>query len=181
MMVHEITAQAGARPRRKRVGRGESSGMGRTSGRGNKGAQSRSGYKRRWTAEGGQMPIFRRIPKRGFNNFHFRDEFEIVNLGVLNERFEDGAAVTVDVLKQQRLVRGATPLVKILALGALTKKFTIEAHAASAAAREQIEKAGGTLTLIERRDPAALARTKRNQGVRKTRKAAKAAKAAQSG
>ncbi len=172
MMQHEITSEAGARPRRKRVGRGESSGMGRTSGRGNKGAQSRAGYKRRWTSEGGQMPIFRRVPKRGFNNFHFRDEYEVVNIGTLNEVFESGASINAQSLKDHGLVRRRAELVKILGEGELSKKFNVEIDGISESAKAAIEKAGGSVKLIIRRDSAALAKAKRGKGERTQKKQA---------
>ncbi len=161
-LVHEITLLAGARKRRKRVGRGESSGLGKTAGRGHKGLQSRSGGGTRRLTEGGQMPIFRRLPKRGFNNYNFRTEFEIVNLSTLNERFSDGDTVDLERLRAARLVQGADALVKILAKGALERKLTVEAHAFSKQARELIEKVGGQARLIERRTPQEAAKAKRN-------------------
>lgn len=161
-LVHEITALAGGRKRRKRVGRGESSGSGKTSGRGHKGLQSRSGGGVRKLTEGGQMPIFRRLPKRGFNNYNFRTEFNIVNLSSLNDRFSDGDTVDLAKLRAERLVQGSGVLVKILAKGVLERKLTIEAHAFSKQAKELIEKAGGQVRLIERRTPQAAAKAKRN-------------------
>ncbi len=161
-LAHEITALAGAAKRRKRVGRGESSGWGKTCGRGHKGLQSRSGGGTRRMTEGGQMPIFRRLPKRGFNNENFRTEFEIINLATLNERFSDGDTVDMAKLQAARLVHGAKPLVKVLAKGALKRKLTIEAHAFSKQAIELIEKAGGQARLIERRTPQEAAKAKRN-------------------
>ncbi len=162
MMLNEVTRQAGARKRRKRVGRGRSSGRGKTCGRGHKGSQSRSGGGAHRLHEGGQMPIFRRIPKRGFSNFNFRTEYEIVNVSTLDERFQDGETVDLDVLKKLRLVRGQRPLVKILAKGTLGKKLTVEAHVFSAKARAAIEQVGGTVKVIERRSPQDAARAKRN-------------------
>ncbi len=163
MMSNEITARVPANKRPKRVGRGDGSGSGKTSGRGHKGAQSRSGCDIRPLAEGGQMPLFRRLPKRGFSNFNFRTEYDIVNVGTLNERFGDGDTVDVDVMQKMRLVQSARPLVRVLAKGTLEKKLTVEAHAFSRQAREAIEKAGGTVRLIERRSAAEKARAKRNQ------------------
>lgn len=161
-MLNELLAQAGAHKRRKRVGRGESSGHGRQSGRGNKGCQARAGGGTRPLHEGGQMPIFRRLPKRGFNNFEFRREYQVVNLGSLEIAFDASATVNIETLRQKRLIEGAAPLVKILSKGTLSKKLTVEAHAFSASAKEAIEKAGGTVKQIERVDPAAAARAKRN-------------------
>lgn len=162
MMLNQVLAQAGAHKRRKRVGRGESSGHGRQSGRGNKGCQARAGGGTRPLHEGGQMPIFRRLPKRGFNNFVFRREYQVVNLGSLEDAFENGATVNGAALRQKALVAGAAPLVKILGKGTLTKKLTVEAHAFSASAKEAIEKAGGTVKPIEQPDRAAAAQAKRN-------------------
>ena len=162
MLISTVTQAAGAHKRRKRLGRGESSGKGKTSGKGHKGCQSRSGGGTRALTEGGQMPIFRRLPKRGFSNFNFRTEYEVVNLGDLERRFEDGDTVDIEVLRKSRLVAGKDPLVKILAKGKLTKKLTVEAHAVSEAARKAVESAGGALKLIERVDPAAAWRQKRN-------------------
>lgn len=160
MMLNDVTTLAGRKKRRKRVGRGESSGLGKTCGRGNKGCTSRSGGGTRRLTEGGQMPIFRRLPKRGFNNYNFRVEYEVVNLADLDRNFSDGDAVDPDLLKKTRLVRGVGP-VKILAKGALTKKLTVQAHGFSGDAKSAIEKAGGAAELIAMRDPAALARAKR--------------------
>ena len=108
------------------------------------------------------MPIFRRLPKRGFSNFEFRKAFEIVNLRQLAERFSDGDTVDLDTLKKLRLVQGDSAQVKILAKGSLDKKLTVEAHAFSETARQAIEGAGGSVRLIAQRDPVAAARAKRN-------------------
>ena len=166
MMLNDITRTAGARSRRKRVGRGESSGHGKTCGRGTKGCQSRSGGGVRPLTEGGQMPIFRRLPKRGFSNFQFCTRYEVVNLADLEARFADGATVDVAALQRARLVRTGQGPVKVLGTGALSKKLTIEAHAVSQSAREAIEKAGGTVKLIARRDPAKQAKAKRKTAQR---------------
>jgi large subunit ribosomal protein L15 len=162
MMLSEVTAQAGRHKRRKRVGRGESSGTGKTAGRGHKGCQSRSGGGVHPLSEGGQMPLFRRLPKRGFSNYNFRNEFEVVNVAELERCFGDGDTVDPDVLRKLRLIQATTPRVKILAKGALAKKLTVEAHAFSAGAVKAIENAGGTVKLIELPDAAAQARAKRN-------------------
>ncbi len=160
-MIHEITKLAGGRRRRKRVGRGESSGLGRTSGRGNKGAQARSGWGGRILSEGGQMPIFRRLPKRGFSNFRFRTEYAVVNVGALGERFRDGESVDPQALRRAGLVRASGAPIKILGEGELKCRLAVSAHAFSAAARAAIEKAGGSVQVIESVDPAAAARTRR--------------------
>lgn len=161
MMLHEITSSAGAHERRKRVGRGESSGMGRTSTRGNKGAQSRAGCSINPIKEGGQMPLFRRLPKRGFSNFHFRTEFAIVNLLDLEAVFDNGATVTVAALREAGALTDERPI-KILGEGELQKKLTVEAHAFSAKAKEAIEKAGGAVKVIAQTDAAAAWKGKRN-------------------
>ena len=162
MMLNDITKTAGRTKRRRRVGRGESSGFGKTSGRGHKGCLSRSGGGPHPLSEGGQMPMFRRIPKRGFSNFKFRREYEIINVAQLEERFADGDTVDVDLLRKLRLVQGASPKVKILAKGSLAKKLTVEAHAFSEKARQAIEGVGGSVRLLEQLNPAAAARAKRN-------------------
>ncbi len=162
MMLNNITAAAGAHHRRKRVGRGESSGHGRQSGRGNKGTQARAGGGARPLHEGGQMPLFRRVPKRGFSNFNFATVYAVVNVGDLEECFDAGETVTRDALRERGLVRGGTRPLKVLGKGTLNKKLTVEADAVSGKAREAIEKAGGAIKLVERKDPAALAKAKRN-------------------
>ena len=120
MMIHEITCKAGKHPSRKRVGRGHGSGVGKTSGRGHKGAGSRSGYSRRAYFEGGQMSWTRRLPKRGFTNSAFRKRYHVINLKVLEERVEDGADVTVEVLAHLGIVRDDSLPLKILGEGELT-------------------------------------------------------------
>jgi large subunit ribosomal protein L15 len=167
MMLDQVTAQAGANRRRKRVGRGEASGHGKTCGRGNKGCQSRAGGGTRPLHEGGQMPIFRRLPKRGFNNFEFRTSYQVVNLARLEELCSAGQTVNVQALRKLGLVRGGAPLVKILGAGTLSKDLTVEAHAFSDSAKEAIAKAGGTTMLIERVSPAEKARAKRKAGKQK--------------
>jgi large subunit ribosomal protein L15 len=161
MMQNQITHLAGAHKRRKRVGRGESSGLGRTSTRGNKGAQSRAGCSINPLKEGGQMPLFRRLPKRGFSNFHFRREYQVVNLLDLEAAFENGATVDAQTLRALGGMPGDAPI-KVLAEGELTKKLAVEVHAISAKAKAAIEKIGGTVKLLAQRDSAALAKAKRN-------------------
>lgn len=143
MKIHELGRDPGATKKRKRRGRGEASGLGRTSGHGNKGSQARSGRGKGYGGgfEGGQMPLQRRVPKRGFFN-PFRQEFEIVNLSSL-ETFDDGAVVDVDALKKSGKVGGRAKRVKILGKGELTKKLTVRADAFSGSAREKIEARGG--------------------------------------
>ena len=148
MDITEITRLAGAHKRRKRVGRGPGSGLGKTSGRGHKGGGSRAGWKQRGFAEGGQMPLFRRLPKRGFSNVNFRTAFHVVNVGDLEERFEDGAHVTGEALVESRLVRDLKLGVKILGDGMLTKKLTVEAAKFSKQAAEKIRTAGGEVKVV---------------------------------
>src|SRR5437660_7056563 len=155
--LHSLKPAAGSRHRRERVGRGEGAGLGKTSGRGENGAGSRSGYKSRPNAEGGQMPIHMRMRKlRGphmkksmpFENF--RTHTQPVNLADLEARFDDGAEVGPQELKSRGLATRKDVPVKILGKGDLTKALTITAHAFSAAAREKIEAAGGSCQVVER-------------------------------
>ena len=134
----------GATHRVKRLGCGESSGHGKTSGKGHKGQKARSGGSIRLGFEGGQMPLIRRLPKRGFNNAEFKTVYAIVNVGDLNE-FEDGATVNEESLLAKKLIRGTYDGVKVLANGELTKKLTVTADKVSAAAAEKIQKAGGSV------------------------------------
>jgi len=144
MKLDSLTPVPGSTKNRKRVGRGPGSGLGRTSGRGEKGAQARSGFKRRPWFEGGQMALARRLPKRGFTNL-FRKEFQIVNL----ESIEKLGLDTVDaqILADNGLVRSALKPIKILADGELKLKVTVTASAFSESAKEQIEQAGGAATV----------------------------------
>ncbi len=132
----------GATHSKKRVGRGQGSGQGTQAGRGHKGAQSRSGYKRKVGFEGGQMPLKRRVPKRGFHN-PFRVEYAVVNLDTLAERFDKGTVVTPELLKESGLVAHSADRVKILARGDIAKGLTIKAHKFSGKAAEKIAAAGG--------------------------------------
>ncbi len=143
MTLSNLRPPRGARHAPKRVGRGEGSGLGKTAGRGEKGAKSRSGFKRKRGFEGGQMPLHRRVPKRGFFN-PFRTEYEIVNLDVLAARFEAGTVVTPELLHAQGLVSGANALLKVLARGDIDRALTVRAHKFSGKAAEKIAAAGGT-------------------------------------
>ena len=143
MNLHTLKPRPGAKHRVKRLGQGESSGHGKTSGKGHKGQKARSGGSIRLGFEGGQMPLIRRLPKRGFNNAAFHKNYAIVNLSDLNQ-FDDGATVDEQALIDAKLIRGKYEGVKILGTGDLTKKLTISADKFSASAREKIEKAGGT-------------------------------------
>lgn len=149
MRLHSLRPRPGSRHRVKRLGCGESSGHGKTSGKGHKGQKARSGGSIRLGFEGGQMPLIRRLPKRGFNNAAFREDYAIVNVDDLN-RFEAGATVNEELLRQAKLVRGDFAGVKILGTGELKHGLTVEIDRISATAREKIEKAGGTITLRER-------------------------------
>ncbi len=148
MNLHTLKPNRGAKHRVKRLGRGESSGLGKTSGRGHKGQKARSGGGVRPGFEGGQMPLHRRLPKRGFNNTRFQDKIVIVNVAFINDRFEDGATINEASLRAANLIKGNFDGVKVLGFGELSKKVTVEGCTVSASAREKIEKAGGTITEV---------------------------------
>ena len=143
MRLHNLKPRPGAKHRRKRLGQGESSGHGKTSGRGGKGQSARSGSSIRAGFEGGQMPLYRRIPKRGFNNARHTTRYLPVNLTALNQ-FDEGARVDESALRGAGLANGRSNGIKILGNGELTKKLTVCAHAFSASARAKIEAKGGT-------------------------------------
>lgn len=147
MLNHEITSIAGKHPRRRRVGRGTGSGRGKTCGRGHKGSGSRAGATSVSLYEGGQMPLFRRLPKRGFNNCKFAKGCEIVNVCQL-ERFEDGASVGVEQLSGAGLIDSIKSKVKILGKGDLTKKLQVTAHKFSRNAEQKITASGGVAKMI---------------------------------
>ena len=144
MDLSNITNTPGARERRKRVGRGCGSGMGKTSTRGHKGQNARKGHKQKLGFEGGQMPLVRRLPKRGFNNARFNAKALGINLVDLEKKFEAGAEITVEALVKAGFSDNKRPKVKILATGEVTKKFTVKVPC-SAAAKAKIEAAGGTV------------------------------------
>jgi large subunit ribosomal protein L15 len=147
MSLNNLKPAAGSKFARKRVGRGPGSGNGKTAGRGNKGAQSRSGYSYKRGFEGGQMPLHRRVPKRGFNNI-FRIEYEVVNLDQLEERFDAGTTITPEALRAAGLVRVRTAKIKVLARGEVTKALTVQVHKFSGTAAEKIAAAGGRAEAI---------------------------------
>ena len=147
MDLNNLKPKKGARHSKKRVGRGPGSGQGKTAGRGEKGQKSRSGFSRTLGFEGGQMPLVRRLPKRGFTNI-FKKEYAVVNVSDL-ERFDAGATVDEDTLRKAGLVKGRNAGIKILGDGTLSKKLTVNAHKFSASARKQIEAAGGTCQEIQ--------------------------------
>jgi len=150
MRLHDLKPRPGAKHRRKRLGQGESSGHGKTSGRGGKGQTARSGSSIRIGFEGGQMPLIRRIPKRGFNHARFATRYIPVNVGDL-ERFDDGARVDEAALRSAGLANGRASGVKILGGGELNKKLAVNASAFSASARAKIEAKGGTCEVVSRR------------------------------
>jgi large subunit ribosomal protein L15 len=147
MKLHELSPNPGAKKERKRVGRGTGSGHGKTSGKGHKGQNSRAGGGVRPGFEGGQMPLIRRLPKRGFSNEPFRTRYEVLNVEAL-DRFEVGTVVTPELLEETRVLKNATTGLKILGTGEITKALTVRAHKVSESARAKIEAAGGTVELI---------------------------------
>ena len=147
MRLHDLKPRPGAKHRRKRLGQGESSGRGKTAGRGGKGQTARSGSSIRIGFEGGQMPLIRRIPKRGFNNVRFGTRYIPVNLAALNV-FDDGAHVNEAALRKIGLINGRGDGVKVLGTGDLTKKLTVSAHAFSASAKTKIEGKGGKCEVV---------------------------------
>ncbi len=154
MRLHDLKPRPGAKHRRKRLGQGESSGHGKTSGRGGKGQTARSGSSIRIGFEGGQMPLIRRIPKRGFNNARFTTRYIPVNIVSLNV-FDDGAQVNEVALRELGLVNGNGDGVKILGNGELTKKLIVSASAFSASAKTKIEAKGGKCEVVTRFKPVA--------------------------
>ena len=152
MRLHNLRPRPGSKHRVKRLGIGESSGHGKTSGKGHKGQKARSGGSIRLGFEGGQMPLIRRLPKRGFNNAAFHKNWAIVNLDDLNA-FDAGTTVNEQLLRDSKLIRGNFFGVKILGDGELKHGLTIEADKVSASARQKIESAGGTVTLREKAAP----------------------------
>ena len=150
MRLHNLKPRPGSKHRRKRLGQGESSGRGKTAGRGGKGQTARSGSSIRIGFEGGQMPLIRRIPKRGFNNTRFATKYVAVNLSDLNQ-FDDGANVDEAALRAIGLANGTSDGVKILGTGELTKKLKVSASAFSASAKAKIEAKGGTAEVVSRK------------------------------
>jgi len=148
MLNFKITSVAGKHKRRRRVGRGSGTGRGKTCGRGHKGSGSRAGASSLLLYEGGQMPLFRRLPKRGFSNFKFETRYKIVNVSQL-ERFDEGATVGVEQLSSAGLIDSLKNKVKILGDGELTKKLQVTAHKFSKTAEQKIVASGGTAKIIE--------------------------------
>jgi large subunit ribosomal protein L15 len=150
MRLHDLKPRPGSKHRRKRLGQGESSGRGKTAGRGGKGQTARSGSSIRIGFEGGQMPLIRRMPKRGFNNFEFTTTYLAVNVSDLNQ-FEDGARVDELALRSIGLANGRADGIKILGSGDLTKKLTLIVSAISASAKAKVEAKGGTVEIIAKK------------------------------
>ena len=148
MKLHDIAPTPGSKHRRKRVGRGDSSGLGKTAGRGEKGQKSRTGAVIRPFFEGGQIPLFRRLPKRGFKNAD-RIIYALVNLDKLNDNFEAGDVVDFEALRAKKLLAKSDTIIKILANGEITKALTVKAAKFSAAAAAKIQAAGGTVEIVE--------------------------------
>jgi large subunit ribosomal protein L15 len=171
--LHEIRV---ARTARRRVGRGWGSGIGKTSGRGEKGAGRRSGTRFRLRFEGGQMPLYRRLPKKGFSNHAFRMRFHAVNVGDLERTFDAGAVVDLDALRAAHLAPKSVRLWKVLGDGALTKALTVKAHAASGQAKDKVTKSGGTLELVAGEHVERAAELERRRTARTARREAAIAK-----
>ncbi|MCA9461063.1 MAG: 50S ribosomal protein L15 [Nitrospira sp.] len=148
MKLHELSPAPGAKSKKKRLGRGQGSGLGKTSGKGHKGLLARSGRANQVGFEGGQIPLVRRLPKRGFNNV-FKVEYVVVNLKKLAS-LQDVDTITPAILKQKNIIKGRNPLVKILGVGEVGRPMIIEAHCFSESAKEKIEKSGGQARVIGR-------------------------------
>ncbi|MCW5959181.1 MAG: 50S ribosomal protein L15 [Pyrinomonadaceae bacterium] len=149
LALNNLRPAKGSTHKKKRVGRGPGSGLGKTSGRGHKGQKSRSGYSRKIGFEGGQMPLQRRLPKRGFTNI-FKTKWIEVSLGKLEESFNAGDRITPEVLHERSLIKKAKHDLVILGSGEITKALNVSAHRFTKSAKEKIEKAGGTATVIEK-------------------------------
>ncbi|MGA1861800.1 50S ribosomal protein L15 [Deferribacter thermophilus] len=149
MELHDLRPARGSKKDKKRVGRGTGSGLGTTAGKGTKGQKARSGGGVRPGFEGGQMPLYRRLPKRGFSNKKFATVYEIVNLNQLEMKFNDGDVVNAESLKSKGLIKGNKDGVKILGNGELTKKLILEVNKISASAAEKVKKVGGEIKILE--------------------------------
>lgn len=147
MKLHELEKNIGAKQRKKRVGRGPGSGLGKTCGRGQKGQKSRSGGSINPVFEGGQLPLYRRLPKRGFSNALFKKEYAVINVSDFNQ-FADGTVVTPALLKEKGIIKKQLSGVKVLGNGTLNKKLTIQAHKFSTSALEKIKSSGSKAEVI---------------------------------
>ena len=154
MDLSNLKPANGSKHSKKRVGRGQGTGQGVQAGRGHKGAKSRAGFKFKRGFEGGQMPLHRRIPKRGFHN-PFRTEYAVVNLDVLEQRFDTGTIITPELLLEARLIHSSRQPIKVLARGDISKKLTVRAHKFSGKAAEKIAAAGGAVEVLEAAKPKA--------------------------
>ena len=143
MNLHELSPVPGSRKKKKRLGQGLGSGQGKTAGKGHKGQKARAGVSIKANFEGGQMPLARRMPKRGFSNFRFAVKYEVVNIADLEERFDAGTEIDAAALSELRLISGSDKPVKILGVGEISKNLTVRANAFSASAVKKIEAAGG--------------------------------------
>jgi large subunit ribosomal protein L15 len=148
MKLHELSPAPGSVKSRYRKGRGTGSGNGKTAGKGHKGQNARSGGGVRPGFEGGQLPLYRRLPKRGFKNFPFKKEYAVVNLKTLEKRFNDGDIITIENLIESGIIKNKLDGVKILAVGDLTKKLTVKANLFSESAKTKIESAGGKAEVV---------------------------------
>ena len=149
MSLNSLRPPKGMKHPKKRIGRGQGSGNGKTAGRGHKGAKSRSGFHFKRGFEGGQMPLHRRVPKRGFHNM-FRVEYAVVNLDALAEQFDAGTVVTPELMREKGLVRGKRLQIKVLARGEVSKALTVKAHKFSGKAAEKLAAAGGAAEVLEK-------------------------------
>ena len=147
MKLHELEKNIGTKHSKKRVGRGSGSGLGKTSGRGQKGQKARSGGSINPVFEGGQLPLYRRLPKRGFSNYPFKKEYAVINLSDLNV-FEDGTVVTPALLKEKGIVKKQLSGIKVLGEGQLDKKITVQAHKFSKSALDKINESGSKAEVI---------------------------------
>lgn len=165
MNIDEVNRGIEAHKKRRRIGRGPGSGQGKTAGKGHKGQRSRAGWSQKPSFQGGQMPLVRRVPKRGFNN-PFAELVAVVNLSVLEKYFQAGEEVTPETLRAKNLARARWDELKILGQGELTKKLKVSAHRFSATAREKIEKAGGEIVVLPVPTPVA----EKHKALRKQKK-----------
>ena len=147
MKLHELKKYAGSVQERKRVGRGPGSGLGKTSGRGQKGQKARSGSSIPATFEGGQLPLYRRLPKRGFSNYLFKTEYAVINVEDLNQ-FENGTVVTPALLSEKKIIKKQLKGIKVLGNGKLEKKLTIQANKFTSSALEKIKESGSKAVVI---------------------------------
>ena len=148
MKLNELTPSV-PKKNRKRIGRGNSSGWGKTAGKGSNGQNSRAGGGVKPYFEGGQMPIYRRVPKRGFSNAIFKKEYTVISLSLLNDNFEDGEVVSLETLFDKFLIKNGRDGIKVLGNGEITKKLTVKAHKVSKSAKAAIEAKGGSVEIIE--------------------------------